>query len=128
MGMGPGRGPGGPGGMGLLRGVELTEAQRAQIRTIHEQAREDARPAQMAELQKQLHLAILADSLDSAAIEQLKQSIATAEAAALAHRIDVQTRVAQVLTPEQRATARQHLETNAGPRGRPGRGGGFGRR
>jgi Spy/CpxP family protein refolding chaperone len=126
MGMGPGRGPGGPGGLGLLRGIELTDAQREQIRTIHEQMRDEGRPAQMAELQKQLHLAILADSADTAKIEQLKQSIAAAEAAALAHRIEVQTRVAQVLTPEQRASARQNLEKNDGPRGRPGRGGGFG--
>jgi Spy/CpxP family protein refolding chaperone len=78
----------------------------------------------MAELQKQLHLALLADTVDTAKLEQLKQSIAAAEATALAHRIDVQTRIAQVLTPEQRATARQNVEKMERPFGRPGRGGG----
>ena len=114
MGMGPG--PGGPGGgrggpMGMLRGVDLTEAQRAQIKTIHESARGGDTPrVDVMELQKQLHLAILADSVDAPKLEELKVALANAEAVALAKRIDVETRIAQVLTAEQRAKARQALE------------------
>ena len=122
MGMGPGpAGRGGP--MGLLRGIELTEAQREQIRTIHEQAREAEPPQQkMADLQKALQLAILADAVDAQKVDALKGSIAALEAQMLAKRIDIETRVSQVLTAEQRAKARENVENRvAGPRG-PGRG------
>ena len=132
MGMGPG-GPGGPGGrgggpMGILRGLELTEAQREQIRAIHQQARENDPPQQkMMDLQKQLQLAILADAPDASRIDGLKSAIAAAEAEMLARRIDVETRIVQVLTAEQRAKARANVgKAQPGPRG--GRGeAGFGR-
>lgn len=125
MGMGIGQGPGGrgPGGgpMALLRGVQLTDAQREQIRAIHQEAREGAAARTKGrELQRDLRQAILADTPDHARLETLRQAIATHQAEALAKRIDVQTRIAQVLTPEQRAQARQRAE--AGPAGRGGRG------
>jgi periplasmic protein CpxP/Spy len=128
MGMGPGRagGPGGAGPMGLLRGVQLTDAQRDQIRAIHEDVRGDAEPGKGMQLQRELHLAVLADTPDQQKIAALKQAIAAAQAEGLARRIEVQGRVAQVLTPEQRAQVRQRLEeAPAGPRG-PGRGPGRG--
>jgi Spy/CpxP family protein refolding chaperone len=124
-------GPGGPGGP-LLRGLTLSDAQREQIRSIGDQQRAQANPPQqkVAELRKQLQLAILADSPDPQKIEELKTSIAAAAAEALTARIDVESRIVQVLTPEQRAQARDTL-ANAGPmaggptaRGRRG-GGGF---
>ena len=123
MGIGPGapgEGRGGP--MGLLRGVDLTDAQRQQIRAIHEEARGSEPPqAKVMELHKQLQTAIFADAVDAQKIDELKSAIAAAEAAALTRRIEIETRVAQVLTPEQRARARQALEQ--GGRGdRAGRG------
>ena len=127
MGMGPG--PGGPGGgrggpMGALRGVDLTEAQQEQIKPIHEEARGSEPPqAKLVDLQKQLQLAIFADSADAQKIEELKSAIGGAEVAALARRIELETRVAQVLTPEQRAKVRESLERSGPPRDRPGRGG-----
>jgi periplasmic protein CpxP/Spy len=128
MGMGPGRpgGPGGAGPMGMLRGVQLTEAQRDQIRAIHEEARGGAEPGKGMQLQRELRLALLADTPDQQKIASLKQAIAAAQAEGLARRIEVQTRVAQVLTSEQRGQVRQRLEqAPAGPRG-PGRGPGRG--
>jgi Spy/CpxP family protein refolding chaperone len=111
--------------MGQLRGIELTDAQREQIRAIHEGARDDGSRAKLGELQTQLQAAIFADTVDLQKVEALKSSIAQAEAAALAARIDVQTRVAQVLTPEQRAQARANAANRPqrggdarGPRGR----------
>ena len=65
MGMGPG-GPGGPGGpMAVLRGLELTDAQREQIRAIMDAERENRPAERVADLDKQLQLAILADTPDT---------------------------------------------------------------
>ena len=55
--------------------------------------------------------------VDLQKIEELKTSIASASAAALVARIDVESRIAQVLTPEQRAQAREALEKAPGRRG-----------
>jgi protein CpxP len=130
IGMGPGgRGPGGAfggGPMGLLRGVQLTDAQREQIRAIHQETGAAGNRGKGLELQRELRQALLADTPDQARIETLKQAIAAHQTEALARRIDVQTRVLQILTPEQRAQLRQRAEQAPGPRqgaGRRGRGG-----
>jgi periplasmic protein CpxP/Spy len=123
---GPGQRGGGPGfgGRGgpfpVLRGLNLNDAQREQIRSITQQQRTDDNSPQrkVADLNKQLHLAILADTPDLQKIDELKTSIAAATAEALTAQVDVQTRIAQVLTPEQRAQAREAL-TKAGPRRLP---------
>ncbi len=130
-----GPGPGGPGGFGrggpfpMLRTLDLSDAQREQIRSITQEQRGDAATSpgrKLGDLEKQLHLAILADSPDAQKIEELKTAIAAAADEALTARIGVETRIAQVLTPEQRATAREAL-AKAGPpdgppNGRRGRG------
>jgi Spy/CpxP family protein refolding chaperone len=73
------------------------------------------------DLERQLQAAILAETPDQQKIDELKNSIATASAAQLAARIELQSRIAQVLTPEQRAQAREALgKAPAGRRGRPG--------
>lgn len=112
---GPGRGPG---PMMMLRQLDLTDAQRTQIRAIMD----EHRPAQdqmqkMGELQKQLHDTIFADNVDQAKIEELKTAIREAEGAALDARISTELQIAQVLTPEQRAKARE-LDGQRPPRGR----------
>src|SRR4051812_39164062 len=67
-GRGPGRpGPGGPGGpMGILPGlnrVDLTDAQREQIRAILEQARATGDPGEkVRQAEQALHAAVLADT------------------------------------------------------------------
>ena len=104
----------------MLRQLGLTDAQREQIRTITQQQRGAAGPERkVADLNKQLHLAILAETPDSQKIDELKTSIAAAMAEELAARIDVQTRIAQVLTPEQRAQARDALAKAGPPQGPP---------
>jgi Spy/CpxP family protein refolding chaperone len=105
----PGGGRGG--GLPIFRELNLTDAQRDQIRTIvrAERGNADSPQGKLADLNKQLHLAILADTPDTQKVEELKTSIAAASAEALTARIDVQTRIAQVLTPEQREQARQAL-------------------
>lgn len=115
--VGPGRG--GPGPLPLLRGLNLTDAQREQVRALTEERRDQAdNPGRkVAELEQQLRLAIFADAPDLQKISELKTAIEAASVEALTARIDLQTRIAQVLTAEQRAQAREALSSNAGRRG-----------
>lgn len=117
----PGVGPAhGRGPMGMLRGVDLTDAQREQIRAIvTEQRTGEDSMRKLGELRRELHTAIFADTPDPARIEQLKGAIVEAEAAALAARIEHQLKIAQVLTPDQRAKVREM--PGPGPRGRGAR-------
>lgn len=116
--VGPGRGgPGGP--LPLLRGLNLTDAQREQVRalTVERRNQADNPSRKVAELEKQLRLAIFADAPDQQKISELKAAIDAASAEELTARIDFQTRVAQILTDEQRAQAREALTNDAGRRG-----------
>jgi protein CpxP len=119
-GMGPGRGPGGP--LPILRQLNLTEAQREQIKTLTDQQRAQSREQTaghpFAELQRDLRAAIFADAPDMAQIDQLRASIAEAEAAMLAARVDLQMKIAQILTPEQRKQARELSDRRPGRAGR----------
>jgi periplasmic protein CpxP/Spy len=117
---GPGRGGfGRP--MLLTRGLNLTDAQRDQIRALTEERRNQAEnPARkVAELDHQLRLALLTDTLDLRKIEELKAAISAAEAEQLSARIDLESRIVQILTPEQRAQAREALGTAGARRGPP---------
>ena len=123
---GRGFGPGGPGGFGplaVLRDLNLSAAQREQIRAITEDRRADGKPpdARVGELQKQLQLAIFSDGTQPQKLDELKAAIAAAHAEELAARIDVETRIAQVLTPEQRSQARDALAKTGPPDGGRGR-------
>jgi len=131
VGRGPGGGPGrgGPSGpMPVLRQLNLTDAQREQIKTLTDAERAartqsggQAPARTLFELQQSLQAAIFADTPDTAQIDQLKANIAEAEAAALAGRIDLQVKIAQILTPEQRAQARELTAQRANRVGRAGR-------
>jgi len=120
-GMGPGR-PGGPGGFGFAPGIvrELTDEQRNQVRAILQEERgdRDGRRGGM-ELRRELEAELLADVPNDLKIEDLKSKILAAQAEALTKHIEVQKRIAQVLTPEQREKARARLaEAPARPRAR----------
>lgn len=131
---GPGR-PGGPGGgrMGPV-GVpfeDLSREQRQQIKAIMDEQRppqgEDG-PADM-ELRQALETELLADAPNDQKIQELKGQLDAASAEQLARHISVQKRINQILTPEQRAKARERIQSRQenGPRGRRGGGGGDGR-
>jgi Spy/CpxP family protein refolding chaperone len=99
----------------MLQRLDLNDTQKEQVRAIvGERPAAEARQT-LASLHRDLMNAVLADSPDTAKIEQLKTSIADAESAALSAEVDLQLRIAQILTPEQRQKAR---EVPAGPRGR----------
>jgi protein CpxP len=110
----PGRGPqggmrGGPGGDLGLRGVQLTEAQREQVRSIMETHR-----AEFAELRRKLgaaHRAFAeatqADGLDEAAIRTQSTAVASAMADEAILRARVRTQVHALLTAEQQQQVKE---------------------
>ena len=122
-GRGPGRGmaPGAP--FGMLRELNLTDAQREQIRALTEQRRgqADNPRRQAADLERQLQVAVFADAPDQQKIDDLKKAVAAATAEELTARVELQSQIAQVLTPEQRAQAREALGKMGGGRGGPAR-------
>jgi protein CpxP len=124
-GPGSGQGRGGPGGpLPILRQLNLTEAQRAQIKALtdEQRAQNDAQsPARkFVELQRALEAAVFADTPDNAQIDQLRAGIAEAEAGLLAARVELQLKIAQILTPEQRKLARELSDRRTGRAGRLG--------
>jgi len=112
-GMGPGRG--GPGPLPMLERLDLTDAQKEQVKALTAERAQQGTGRTLAGLERELNGAVMADSPDTAKIEQLKTSIVEAQTAALNERVDLQLRIAQILTPEQRQKAR---DVPAGPRGR----------
>jgi Spy/CpxP family protein refolding chaperone len=108
--------------MQMVRQLDLTDAQREQLRTLMEEARKKGEPGEEGRAAEQkLHAAILADPPDLQAIEGLKTALNTAHASELDRRIEVMQKVAQILTPAQRQQALK-LEAQRPPRGRgPGR-------
>jgi periplasmic protein CpxP/Spy len=119
------RGPGGPGGRGLAPIMrDLTEEQRKQVRAILDEQRGDQQgPPADAKLRRELEAELLADVPNDQKIEALKSQILTAQSEGLSRHIAAQKQIAQVLTPEQRAKAREELAK--APEDGRGRGRGF---
>ena len=115
--MGPG-GPGGPGRGGplgrggpmmLLRGLDLTDAQKDQVKSIMESHAEErkalgdrARTAHQA-----LQAAITAESVDEALIRQRSADVAAVEADLAVAEARTHAEVWQILTPEQKTKAKE---------------------
>jgi protein CpxP len=121
---GPGFGP-----MFALRGLDLTQAQRDQLKTLAQSQREQNAPVfeKLRTLERALRTELLADAPDQGKIDQLKTDLGLAQQDALGARIAMELKVGQILTAEQRQTLRDRLaNAPAGPRGRRGwgRGGG----
>jgi len=106
-----GRGHRGPGGFargGLeLRGLDLSDAQRQQIRTLHEQHREQTQAAAA-----RLHTAMEAQRkaadavpVDESAIRATTQELVEAQTELAIHRARLHAEVFALLTPEQKGQA-----------------------
>lgn len=123
---GPGfGGPGGPGGRGMMAPImrELTDEQRSQVRAILQEERGNQQgPPPVVTLRRELATELMADSPNDQRIETLKGQILAAETEGLSRQVEIQKRIAQVLTPEQRAKVREQLAK--APEGRRGRGNG----
>ena len=110
---GPGR-FGGPGGgpMGMLpmlgRDLNLTDAQRDQVKSVMQSHRNDLKTLgdRTFEAHRALEAVISADTIDEAAIRARSADLATVEADMAVMRAQVRAEVWQILTPEQQQQAR----------------------
>lgn len=89
--------------------LNLTEAQRQELRKLREEnraaAREDA--GKLRTLRRQLHDALFADNPDEGRIAALKADVAQLTGQLEARRFDHQERMARILTAEQRTLLRE---------------------
>ena len=122
---GPGmRGPGGPMGFGPgFRELDLTDEQRAQMRSIAESHRDEFKAAgdKSRAAHEAMRTLLEADTIDEAAIRAKSVEVAAAEADVMILNAKVRRESMQVLTPEQQAKLKE-LRESRGPRQRkPGR-------
>jgi periplasmic protein CpxP/Spy len=96
----PGDGPG-LGLLPMLHALNLTDAQKDQIKALVE-AEHQAGPPRTMELEQKLHAAILADQPNLQTIDSLKTAVSAAQAEDLDRRIDHLQKLAQILTSEQK--------------------------
>jgi Spy/CpxP family protein refolding chaperone len=98
----------GHGMMRMLRALDLSDEQQEQVRSALVDARKTGivSRAQLRVARMELHEALLQDSIDATAIEQLKEQIKTLQGALLDNRVKAQQAISSVLTPEQRQEAR----------------------
>jgi Spy/CpxP family protein refolding chaperone len=108
---GPGLIRGGPGGFGhFARMADLSDEQRKQVQAVfeeHRASREQGRAAM--DLHRQLQAELLADVPDEQKIDTLRRQLVEAQGEALTAQIALQRKLVQILTPEQRAKARERL-------------------
>ena len=101
-------GPGGPGGiLAQLRELDLTDAQRAQVRNAMEshKAEFEAQATSMMAARQALHEAVTAEAFDEATIRQKSADVAALEADGAVLRARVHAEVWAQLTPEQQQKA-----------------------
>lgn len=123
MGGGPG-GPGGPmrgGPMGLGPGfhqLDLTDDQKAQLKTIAESHRDEFRAAgQKVGVAREAMRALLeADQIDEGAIRAKSAEVAAAEAEVAILNAKVRQQSLQILTSEQQAKLKELRASHPGPR------------
>ena len=114
-----GRGPGGPGGfgrggpMGLLpmlgREIQLTDAQRDQIKTIADSHRDEWKGLMDRErtARTALEEAVAADNVDESAIRQKSAELAAVDADVAVARAHAHAEVFQLLTADQKAKLKE---------------------
>jgi Spy/CpxP family protein refolding chaperone len=94
---GPMMGPGGP--MAILRGLNLTDDQRQQIKAILDENR-PSEPPQTMQLERKLHAAVI--NGDAGAIEALKTQLLQAHEQELDRQIAVLQKIVPILTADQK--------------------------
>ena len=109
-----GRGPGGPGGFrpgagALLRGLDLTDAQRQQVRQLMQQHREQTRglAGRFQQAQDARRHAVEAVPVDEARIRTAMQQVAEAQTELAVLEAKLQSDIHALLTPEQQQRAQQ---------------------
>ncbi|MBL8138296.1 MAG: Spy/CpxP family protein refolding chaperone [Acidobacteria bacterium] len=120
------QGPGGPGGMmgrrggpgGIvpgLRGLDLTDAQREQVKATMDahKATFDAQRDKLVAAHKALNEAVTAGTFDEATVRQKAADLAAVEADGAVLRAKVHSEVWALLTPEQQTKAKALLTERA---------------
>ena len=128
-GLGPrmGGGPGGPGGpmrggpMGLGPGfhqLDLTDDQKAQLKTIAESHRDEFRAAgqKVGAAREAMRALLEADQIDEGAIRAKSAEVAAAEADVAILNAKVRQQSLQILTSEQQAKLKELQASRPGPR------------
>jgi Spy/CpxP family protein refolding chaperone len=95
--------------LGLIRALNLSPEQRAQIAVIRRETEEQSRQitVRVRRARRALEQAIYAEHADEAFIQQRTAEVADAEAARVRMRAEAELKVRRVLTPEQFATFRE---------------------
>ncbi|XBS68100.1 ATP-independent periplasmic protein-refolding chaperone Spy [Acerihabitans sp. KWT182] len=100
----------------MFKGLKLTEQQRQQMRDIFKETRKEVNMPSPAERQ-QMHEIIAADSFDSAKAQTFVTSISQEQNQRMLARLEMQNKMYNVLTPEQKkefnARFQQHAEKMA---------------
>ncbi|NGN99204.1 CpxP family protein [Grimontia sp. S25] len=112
---------GGKGMMGkhLLRGVDLTDEQKAELKTLREQKREamkankgEFRTQMMAERQQMQEL-MLADNFDEAAVRALAEKMVDQQVERRVAMMKSQHEMMSILTPEQKVQVKENMDKMA---------------
>jgi protein CpxP len=113
-GFGHGRGHGG-GGM-MLRGLDLTDDQKNQVKQIMEASKSKVQPLResMKANRDKLHQATADGKFDEAQVQALATEQANISAQLLVERTRTKSQIFQILTPEQRTKAAQMKESFKG--------------
>ncbi|HEY4467612.1 MAG TPA: ATP-independent periplasmic protein-refolding chaperone Spy [Klebsiella sp.] len=114
------RGPGGPHDM-MFKGLNLTDAQKTQIRDIMKSQRENMKRPSLDE-RRAMHELVASDTFDKAKAEaQIDKMEAQHKEMALAH-LETQNKIYNILTPEQKkqfnANFEKHLTDRKAPEGK----------
>lgn len=107
---------------GRGRGLNLTEAQRTQIKALREQHQAALRTKSEAgeAARRALREALLKPETELTALKGLHEKVAAAQFELLLERRSLRLAILPILTPEQKTLLEQGLERGFGPRGRRG--------
>ncbi|CZF84485.1 CpxP family protein [Grimontia kaedaensis] len=112
---------GGKGMMGkhLLRGVDLTDEQKAELKTLREQKREDMKASkgefrtQMMADRQQMQALMLADNFDEAAVRALAEKMVDQQVERRVAMMKGQHEMMTILTPEQKVQVKENMDKMA---------------
>lgn len=113
------------GGMGTMKGIELNEEQKAQLRELRSQFRQEhfSRMAQMMDLRDEMHALMTSERPDPEEVQELHGRIADLHGESLAGRVRFRNQMQDLLTDEQREQMQGRKQQGGMPGGRgPGHG------
>ncbi|SFM94142.1 protein refolding chaperone Spy/CpxP family [Izhakiella capsodis] len=98
-----------PHGMWMFKHLNLTDAQKQQMRTIMKEARKDMPPPSLSE-RREMHSIIAADSFDSTKAQAQADKVAATEKVRVMKMMETQNKLYNVLTAEQKKQYNANFE------------------